>query len=143
VRRNHHAGRRLLHGIEQFDAYSDMAGEYYFAALDRQYPGSKFILTVRDLESWLDSRERHVQRNRADPGYRNVFLNVDRTGWRRHMRNVRRAVEQHFRGRPGDLLVIDIPAGEGWDRLCPFLGVAAPPDAFPHENRSAPKEISA
>ena len=31
--------------------------------LDRQYPGSKFILTVRDLDDWLDSRRRHVETN--------------------------------------------------------------------------------
>lgn len=133
VRRNHKAGRKLLHGFEQYDAFSDMAGEHFFADLDRQYPGSRFILTIRDLDSWLDSRERHVERNRADPEYRHVFLKVERANWQRHMETVRRKVDAYFRGRPDDLLVINIPAGEGWDKLCPFLGVAAPDTAFPHD----------
>ena len=133
VRRNHKAGKKLLHGIEHYDAFSDMAGEYFFARLDREYPGSRFILTVRDTESWLDSRERHVEKNRNDPEYRHVFLNVDRSGWRRHMNKVTDSVTAYFRDRPADLLIINIPAGEGWDKLCPFLGVARPVTDFPNE----------
>jgi hypothetical protein len=33
------------------------------------------------------------------------------------------------------LLIMDIPGGDGWEKLCPFLGVAIPPIRFPHENR--------
>jgi hypothetical protein len=40
-------------------------------------------------------------------------------------------VREHFADRPGDLLVLDITAGEGWDRLCPFLGLPEPGVPFP------------
>ncbi len=30
-----------------------------------QYPGSRFVLTVRPLDAWVDSRRRHVERNMA------------------------------------------------------------------------------
>ena len=30
-------------------------------------------------------------------------------------------VRDYFAGREQDLLVIDICAGEGWERLCPFV----------------------
>jgi hypothetical protein len=41
----------------------------------------------------------------------------------------------YFRGREGDLLVLNICAGEGWERLSPFLGREVPQDPFPWENR--------
>ena len=40
----------------------------------------------------------------------------------------------HFAGRPDDLLVLDVVGGEGWERLCPFLGLAPPDEPFPHFN---------
>jgi len=34
------------------------------------------------------------------------------------------------------LLIIDITAGDGWDKICPFLGMPMPSEIFPHENKS-------
>ena len=59
-------GRPLLEDLEEADAYSDIqALSINFDVLDRQYPDSRFILTVRDLEDWLESRTRHVEVNQA------------------------------------------------------------------------------
>jgi len=33
---------------------------------------------------------------------------------------------------PDRLLVMNIPAGDGWEKLCPFLGVPIPDEPFPH-----------
>jgi hypothetical protein len=33
---------------------------------------------------------------------------------------------------PDRLLVMNIPAGDGWEQLCPFLGVPIPDQLFPH-----------
>ncbi len=41
-------------------------------------------------------------------------------------------VVKYFDGRPQDLLVMNIAAGEGWEKLCPFLNCAAPAAPFPH-----------
>jgi hypothetical protein len=38
---------------------------------------------------------------------------------------------------PDRLLVIDVTAGEGWEKLCPFLGREIPSVRFPHANRRA------
>ena len=35
------------------------------------------------------------------------------------------------------LLVMDIPSGDGWSQLCPFLGVPIPAVPFPHEHKVA------
>ena len=34
------------------------------------------------------------------------------------------------------LLVIDIVGGDGWEQLCPFLGVPIPEEPFPHSNKT-------
>ena len=81
MRTNMHARRPLLHGLDMYDAFSDFAGHKFYRLLDRQYPYSRFILTTRELESWLDSRERKVARNLSDPDYKDAFTTVDRPGW--------------------------------------------------------------
>lgn len=128
-------GRPLLDDLEEADAYSDiLALSTNFDVLDRQYPGSKFILTVRPIDDWLDSRRRHVEANRsraASGAYVGTFLEVDLPGWRAEMEGHTARVRAYFADRPDDLLVIDIAAGEGWDRLCPFLGLPVPDAPFP------------
>ena len=128
-------GRPLLADLEAADAYSDIhALTINFDVLDRQYPGSKFILTVRDLADWLASRERHVMANltyRERGEYAGSFLSADVDGWAEEMVAHDARVRSHFAGRPDDLLVMDISAGDGWERLCPFLGVPVPAVPFP------------
>lgn len=129
------AGRPLLDGIDEADAYSDIeALTHNFDVLDRQYPASRFILTVRAMDPWLDSRERHVEANlarRARGEYDGSFLTVDRAGWREEMTAHTARVRSYFAARPDDLLELDIAAGDGWELLCPFLGLPAPALPFP------------
>lgn len=110
-----------------------------FAALDEQYPDSKFILTTRDLPSWLDSRERHRRANqeRAARGeYDGPYTTIDRDGWIAEREAHHSAVHAHFADRPDQLLVMDIVNGDGWELLAPFLGAATPAKAFPWENKA-------
>lgn len=128
-------GHPLLADLEEADAYSDIqALSTNFDVLDRQYPGSRFILTVRALDDWLDSRRRHVEANmarRARGEYEGSFLTVDLDGWRAEAVEHEERVRSHFADRPQDLLVLDIAAGDGWERLCPFLDLPVPDAPFP------------
>ena len=45
------------------------------------------------------------------------------------------AVRKYFVDRPTDFLEMNIIKGEGWEKLCPFLGINAPTSHFPHENK--------
>lgn len=132
------AGEPMLVGLEDYDAFSDIDPVMRrFDLLDAQYPGSKFVLTERDTDDWLASRARHVERNRlaaAEGRYTGSFLEVDFDAWRREKREHRAAVDAFFRDRPDDLLVIDLCAGEGFEKLCPFLGVPPPEAEFPWAN---------
>ncbi|MBL0299362.1 MAG: hypothetical protein IPQ21_19985 [Betaproteobacteria bacterium] len=44
--------------LEQNEALTDTPIPSFYRELDRRYPGAKFILTVRDMESWLLSCKR-------------------------------------------------------------------------------------
>jgi hypothetical protein len=129
-------GRPLLDDIDDVDAYSDiLALSSNFDLLDQQYPGSRFILTTRELGAWIESRRRHVETNikrRARGEYPGTFLVVDEEAWAREYREHDQRVRAYFADRPDDLLVLDIAAGDGWEQLCPFVGVPQPTVAFPN-----------
>jgi len=83
----------------------------YFRELDRQYPGARFILNLRDPDAWLESRWRF-----RDGGYRDCKCGARRHDskvelfacWRAHWEAHVAAVKAHFADRPSDLLVFDI-----------------------------------
>ena len=124
--------------LEKYDAVTDIPVAPYYAQLDEAFPGSKFILTVRNLNDWLASMERWLVPQRRT----NEFIIQMRlamygvTTFHRgrlkyvYERYVREA-EAYFSSRPKDLLVLDICAGEGWEKLCAFLGKPVPAGKFP------------
>ena len=132
----------LLHYLEpRFNAFSDTTITHYYHLADVQYPGSKFILTVRDLDGWLESRRRHVEKNQRlkEAGrYKDDFLDVDIERWAAEFERHYGAVRSYFANRPHDLLVYDVVGGDGWDELCGFLGHPIPDVPFPHRNRYRP-----
>lgn len=133
-----HAGEpplARLPSLQDFDAYFDIVSLVrLFPAFDDAYPGSKFILHTRPLAEWLDSREKHVLRNQRDPHYRGDWTAVDREGWTRERDEHHARVRAYFADRPSDLLEIDLSAGDGWEKLCPFLQCEWPAVPFPKAN---------
>ena len=133
----------LLHYLDpEVDAVSDLEEvTYNFELADAQYPGSRFILTVRELGTWLDSRRRHVEKNRENRAaglYDGDFLDIDIEGWTADYEAHVARVSAYFRDRPDDLLVFDVAGGDGWVPICTFLGRPVPPTPFPWENRYRP-----
>lgn len=141
-------GRYRLSVLERYRAVVDIPVAPFYAQLDAAFPGSRFILTVRDEASWLRSAEMHWRllgewRN-AYPDfnrfhefispcvYGTVGFNRERFAYvyRTHTRNVR----EYFAARPHDLLVLDVCGGEGWEPLCGFLDEPVPDEPFPHAN---------
>jgi Sulfotransferase domain len=49
-------------------------------------------------------------------------------------------VIEYFKDRGSDLLLLDITAGEGWAKLCPFLGERVPALDFPCANTAPERE---
>src|SRR5688572_13581789 len=52
-------GNYRLSILEEYQGAVDIPVAPYYAQLDTIYPDSKFILTVRDKDSWLTSAEVH------------------------------------------------------------------------------------
>jgi hypothetical protein len=125
------------------DALTDTPIPSFYKELDARFPGSKFILTVRDRAGWLQScRKQFNERSAAaqNEAHRLLFEDLygtnvfDEEGFSRGYERFVAGVHEYFKDRPGDLLVLDVTAGEGWETLCPFLGRPAPDIAFPKAN---------
>jgi hypothetical protein len=134
--------RRL---VPKYDAFQDNPWPIIYRFLDREFPGSKFILTIRPTDRWIASIADHFGHKRtsmrewiygpgrADPlGNESVY--VER--YERHNREVL----EYFAGRPKDLLVLDFSAGHGWPQLRAFLGHPTPEVPFPWRNSKMSRE---
>lgn len=133
---------RCIETMRHHDAAQDMPWPIFFRELDAAFPGSKFILTVREPESWFRSIEGHFGANpdemqsfvygrsaSAPAGNKARYLEV----YTRHEQDVR----DWFKDRPEDLLIMDLERGDGWPALCCFLGEPTPAGDFPVRNRSS------
>lgn len=138
--------------IQQWDAVTDSPVALFFQRLDQHFPNAKFILTQRDVESWLDS----CQYNHVWPGdyvrhkgirflphirkilclHRNVFgaEQFGRDAYHEAYERHQEVVMSHFQHRRNDFLAMNICAGDSWEPLCEFLGVPVPDVPFPCEN---------
>ncbi len=126
--------------VDRYDAFQDNPWPILYKELDSRYPGSKFILTIRDTDRWIDSVVRDFGTGRT-PMRQWIYgtgspLGHEETYIRRYQEH-NQEVADHFRDRPEDCLVLRITQGDGWDRLCPFLGKDPPGGPFPSLNRSA------
>jgi hypothetical protein len=144
-------GNYKLSILNTYQGITDITIAPYYAQLDKAYPRSKFILTVREVGSWLRSVGTHwstptkitgIYREYTDYIRACVYgtseFNEDRFRYvyELHCRNV----SEYFAHRQGDLLIMNIYEGDGWEKLCPFLGLPIPNLPFPHLNKKGDKE---
>lgn len=133
--------------LEKHYALCDLPITTLYEKLDKGYPGSKFILTVRNEERWLQSVKNHWDPDRnqfraawsTDPfthkihkavyGQKGFDAEIFLARYRRHNAEVR----EYFKDRPEDLLVMDMDFNPGWDGLCRFLDKPAPECEYPRE----------
>ncbi|TFL19037.1 sulfotransferase [Jannaschia formosa] len=133
-------GRRAFAGIDEtYRAFLDFSGGHYIRVLDEQYPGSKFILTYREKDAWIQSRIKHELRKIERPDYDGSRVIIAPNEWGAYYDEVMETVETHFKDRPDDLLRLNIPEGDAWDPLCNFLGVPVPEKPFPQLNTAKAK----
>lgn len=136
---------------------------HLFVALDQAFPGSKFILTVRDdADQWYSSLTRFhaklwgtdgapptADQLRAAPYIRTgwaanlieLYGTTDAEPYHRetliaHYERHNAAVREYFRYRPKDLLEINVSAPDSYQAFINFLGVRSPFDSFPWENKT-------
>ena len=139
---------RFSEALAGYRGATDISVSFCFEALDAAYPGSRFVLTMRDRDTWIESVEAHMHRRPwPERGTPAAELRVRMYGTHLFERDRLLAaydafhsrVHRYFANRTAALAVMDIIGGQGWEVLCPFLGVSAPPSAFPRRNaRAAP-----
>jgi hypothetical protein len=165
-----HYVRRDFRTIARFcrraEAFQDapFCFKYTFIALDQAYPGSKFILTVRDnAEQWYNSLVSYHTKlysstdsaptvedlKNADYRYKGYAWDVrnkvfgigelddpyDKQVHIDYYNDHNSMVLDYFRHRR-DLLVINVAEQDSYRRFCDFLGRKPLYDEFPWENRT-------
>ena len=117
------------------DAVQDNPWPLLYRDLDKAFPGSRFILTIRDTDEWWESLLQHFG-GKSTPMRAWIYGTGDPRGqeslYKERYEAHNASVIEHFADRPDDLLVFSITDGEGWERLCPFLGEPRPEMPFPH-----------
>jgi hypothetical protein len=156
--------RRLVAYCHTAQAFQDtpFSLPYTFQAMDMNFPGSKFILTVRDNpEQWYRSLLQFHHKlwgekihtleglktiNYAYPGFAydaRVLVHdcetedpYDKDVLIAHYNFHNQMVLDYFRSRPQDLLVLNVAEKGAYRKLCAFLGLPSNADEFPWENKT-------
>jgi hypothetical protein len=147
-----------LHRMTRYwDAFFDgpWGGDRLYLKLAEWYPDAYFIQTIRDPDKWYDSLANMVKSFREtesdDPidayhrggchgsvlFFEKIFgiSGIDeKERILEHYTRTNAEVEAFFSNGPYRFLQIDVTAGEGWEKLGPFLGISDPPAAFPQKN---------
>jgi len=115
-----------------------------YKELDERFPNAKFIYTVREKDSWLDSMAEYIpQHGIASPVQRDNRIRVygqykfDRDTYSAAYDRHHADVVSYFKDRPNDLLVMNICEGDGWGSLLTFLNIERNIAEFPNEHKRA------
>ncbi len=128
----------VLELAEQYDAFQDNPWPLVYQQMSQLYPESKFILTLRETDSWIKSVCNHFGSNKTP--MRELIYGVGYPlGNESHYCSVyekhNQEVLQFFEKQHDRLLIVNFSNGDGWDKICTFLQKPLPSFAFPHENK--------
>jgi tetratricopeptide (TPR) repeat protein len=156
---------RIISLCRTADAFQDVpfSNAFTFQAVDAAFPGSKFILTIRDsAQQWFDSLIRFhtkiIDKGRLPTAddlrsfeYRykgflwdafvatygdDESLLYNRDAYVANYLQHNRSVTEYFRNRPEDLLVLNVGRPDAMQLLCEFVGVPYRGQSMPHRNRT-------
>jgi hypothetical protein len=134
--------------LEQDQALCDNPIPILYEKLDRAYPGSKFILTVRDEDEWIRSME-NFWTYEGNPrrwtwdvdGFSHKMhgiiygqIEFNEKIFRERYRKHNSEVENYFDGRP-DFLRLKVNGETSMEELCRFLGRPVVNTKFPHQHK--------
>lgn len=127
--------------IDRFESVDDYPCPLLYRQLADTYPTARFVLTTRiSAARWADSIIKEFNRKKMNEGdntwYEGDLYAADRRTrlvgrYESHLTEVR-----NFFAGSGRFLEVCWERGEGWQKLCGFLGCAVPSEPFPHVNKS-------
>ncbi|KAI7875055.1 hypothetical protein K492DRAFT_221542 [Lichtheimia hyalospora FSU 10163] len=144
---------------EGFDAAVDWPTASFVEPLLKKYPDAKWLLTERDVDSWYTSVKNTIHKSATSktseelaalPEHlRETFKMASTIAIDGALADTERfadeeAIKANFKNHyervkkiiPADRLLI-LQLGEGWDRLCEFLGKPVPDVPYPRSNSTA------
>ncbi|UCC18605.1 MAG: hypothetical protein JSV62_10910 [Promethearchaeota archaeon] len=130
--------------LNNYSGATDTPVAANYKRLTKLYPNAKFILTIREINSWLESCEKffkyqfHMKKMRKWVKqihlklYNSLYFDYEsfKKGYYQHLNGVL----EFFKNKPNNLLILDINAGDGFEKICPFLGLEVINKKFPHKN---------
>lgn len=157
--------KRIVQYCESADAFQDLpfSVDFTYQILDYAFPESRFILTVRsNADEWYDSLIRFYQKimkteelPTADDmkkfpyggaGWfwrqeQNIFgvdesTVCDEIIYKTHYSDHNKRIQEYFKFRPKDLLVLNLSNPESMRTLCAFLEIEYKGQTMPHLNKS-------
>lgn len=135
---------------ENYDAAVDWPTCTFYKELMIKYPQAKVLLTTRSAESWYTSVVNTIATPRLDSEVPTKFHKMvsvvcaeglltdpaktaDKEKVKADFINHNNQVKEHV---PTDRLLV-LELGEGWERLCEFLGKEVPNVLYPSSNSTA------
>jgi len=143
-----------IRNIEKKQVSTDIPVVFFWkqGILEYQWPDARYILTYRDSDKWIEaatkfwtrwpalqSTKRRV-RSMVAQAHEVCYGSVEfkRDQYLEHYIKHAEYVRNYFKAAPkGKFLEINICAGEGWEKLCSWLGEDIPGSAFPWRNTIA------
>lgn len=149
----------ILRMTKYWDAFADApwGGSNLYIKLLEIYPNAKYILTVREPESWYKSFEKLITMFDLNPDtaltsyhangmwgsayyFETIFNIKTLAGNKQKIIDTyikhNNDIKAYFNNNQKELLILDLSKVNGWDAICPFLNCTIPNTAFPHLNKS-------
>ena len=116
IKYNYEKGYNILYGYDHYTVFSDMEDAYnlnyayvdYFKEFDKEYPNSKFILNIRDVDNWIKSRNNHKNYTEKIANKLNISKQELNNIWKNEFYNHKNNVINYFYDKPDKLLIFDI-----------------------------------
>lgn len=129
--------------LNQYDAFRDDYWPMLYQMVDQHIPNSKFILTERPTDQWINSVVRHfgsTENQLREMFYGHASPIGYEAAYRARYEQHNQSVLAYFQDKPDKLLVLRITDGDGWEKLCPFLDKDIPTSDFPNVNKGDTRE---
>lgn len=131
----------ILPLTKDYDAFQDVPWCFYYRELEKHFPDSRFILTLRDPQSWYRSMKSYDRTYNTTRAQRVLAWNYgegnpiqNRELYLERFREHTEGVLKFFHKRPQKLLVLRMEERDKMRKLAEFLGEPLPSRRYPHVN---------
>lgn len=133
--------------VERYDAFEDRPWNHadFYQQLDKKFTDSKFILTIRDENNWIESYRRFNQKIKLNKQwfypivseicYNNQDFLQDEKNMIKHYKKRNEEIIEYFKNTD-KLLILDFEKNKEYKPICEFLGKEIVLSEIPHLNRT-------